>query len=96
VTARFWLLPVAGAFALAACSTFTNTETTPMRTATTDAETACIRAVNTNYGGDGAAAVTTSEFSEANSTVMLTSRDGETWRCRASNEGVVEDLAVTR
>jgi hypothetical protein len=89
------LLAAAGALALTACGTFTDTGTTTMRTATTDAESACIRAVNTNYGGDGGAVVASSEFSEANSTVMLRSRDGQTWRCVASNDGIVEDLAVT-
>ncbi len=84
----------ATAFALAACDDTEVTEmSTPMRTGTSAAETACIDAVNTNYGRP-VASITSSEFSEAGSEVMLRSEDGTNWRCLASNAGQLEDLAA--
>jgi len=63
------------------------------RTATSAAETACMVAVNSNYGGRvNNLHVVKSEFSQANSEVIL-SADGERWRCLASNNGNVEDLS---
>ena len=80
------------AFGVAACDDTTYSETA-MRSGTPDAESACISAVNRNMTGANAT-VTSSDFSEAGTTVMLTSSDGETWRCLASNDGIVEDLSV--
>ena len=50
--------------------------------------------VNANYGGKVRnLKVTSSEFSEANSVVMMKA-DGETWRCVVSNNGEVQELRV--
>jgi hypothetical protein len=63
------------------------------RQATSAAETACMEAVNRNYGGRvHNLHVVKSEFSQANSEVVV-SADGERWRCLASNNGNVEDLS---
>ena len=63
------------------------------------ATSACQSAVNARYGGDvGEVKVASSEFSEANSIVMLkavrvrgTSKT-ESWKCLVSNRGRVEEL----
>jgi len=64
-----------------------------MRSGSSAAEAGCVQGVNTNYGRE-VASVVSSEFSEANTVVML-SAEGETWRCLVSNDGAVQDLAVT-
>ncbi len=71
--------------------------------ATNAAETACMTAVNNNYGGKVKdLKVVRSEFSQANSTVMVDAmgmRGGPTtehWRCLSSNKGKVEDLRVVQ
>lgn len=89
------LLLTAGALALAACDDFQNVETAPTRTASGNAEGACVAAVDVNYGGAGGVTVTGSEFPEPNGVVMLRSSDGTNWRCRASANGTVEELSVT-
>jgi len=68
---------------------------------TSAAETACMTAVNSNYGGKVKdLKVVRSEFSQANSEVILDAvgvRGGPTterWRCLSSNSGKVEDLRV--
>ncbi len=87
----------AALLALAACgdmdADMAEIETDAMRSGSSAAEQGCIAGVNTNYGND-VASVVSSEFSEANTVVML-SAEGETWRCLVSNDGVVDDLAVT-
>ena len=86
-----------GLLALAACgdmdADMDDVESGAMRTSSSAAEAACIQGVNTNFGRS-VASVVSSDFSEANTIVML-SAEGETWRCLVSNDGVVEDLAVT-
>jgi hypothetical protein len=58
------------------------------------AKSACMQAVNKNYGGKVKnLSVGKSEFSEANSEVIVKA-DGERWRCLVSNDGVVQDLSV--
>jgi hypothetical protein len=65
------------------------------------AKTACMVAVNANYGGqvDDLTIVHT-EFSQANSEVIVDAsgiRGGsgkERWRCLVSNDGEVQDLSV--
>lgn len=58
------------------------------------AETACMSAVNTNYGGNVQNIdIVSSEYSEANSEVVLNA-DGERWRCLVSNDGDVQELTV--
>jgi len=64
------------------------------RGATSAAESACMSAVNRNYGGRVRnLTVVRSEFSQANSEVILDA-DGERWRCLSSNDGVVADLSM--
>ena len=61
---------------------------------TSAAESACMVAVNGNYGGNVKELnVISAEFSEAGTLVMLDA-DGEKWRCLSSNDGTVEDLSV--
>ena len=72
----------------------TRSEPTGMRGASSAAESACMVAVNNNYGGKvGDIAVTSSEFSQANSLVMMKA-GGETWRCLVSDDGQVQGLSV--
>jgi hypothetical protein len=53
-----------------------------------------MQAVNSKYDGRVRNLdIVRSEFSEANSEVILNA-DGEHWRCRASNNGTVEDLSA--
>ena len=75
----------------------------PMRQATSAAESACLAAVNRNYGGKvRTVRVASSDFSQANSTVMVDavgvrgSAQTEHWRCLASNDGQVADLRVVQ
>lgn len=91
----FAALAAAG-LALAACERNTTTVVTDstMRTGTPEAEAACVAAVNLNTA-DNSAVVLSSEFSEAGSLVMIRANDGATYRCLASNDGQVEDLAVS-
>lgn len=71
--------------------------------ATNAAETACMTAVNNNYGGKVKdLKVVRSEFAQANSTVIMDAvgvRGGTTterWRCLSSNKGTVKDLRVVQ
>jgi len=66
-----------------------------------NAKTACLSAVNANYGGKvKSVKVTHSDFSQANSTVMVSAigvRGGATtehWKCLVSNDGTVQELSV--
>jgi molybdenum cofactor biosynthesis enzyme MoaA len=62
--------------------------------ASSNAKSACMVAVNKNYGGKVTnLRVVKSEFSQANSEVMVDA-DGERWRCLVSNDGVVKDLSM--
>lgn len=83
--------------ALAACgdmdTDMDEIESGAMRSGSSAAEAGCVQGVNTNFGRD-VASVVSSDFSEANTVVML-SAEGETWRCLVSNDGVVQELAVT-
>jgi len=66
------------------------------RQATSAAESACMAAVNSQYGGkERGLRVVRSEFSQANSEVIVEA-NGERWRCLASNDGNVEDLSLAR
>ncbi|MGB4335292.1 MAG: hypothetical protein WBJ41_10675 [Chromatiaceae bacterium] len=74
-----------------------------LRQATSAAESACMSAVNSNYGGKVRdVRVVSSEFSQANSTVMVDAigvRGGPTterWRCLSSSSGEVADLSVVQ
>jgi hypothetical protein len=62
--------------------------------ASSAAESACMSAVNANYGGKVKHLnIVSSEFSQANSEVILNA-DGQRWRCLVSNDGRVQDLSV--
>jgi len=81
----------------------TRSEPTGMRGASNAAESACMQAVNSNYGGNVRdLVVNSSEFSQANSVVMINAvgvRGGsqtERWRCLVSNDGNVEELSVVQ
>jgi hypothetical protein len=59
--------------------------------------------VNNNYGGNVRSVnVVSSEFSQANSEVIVEAvgvRGGSTserWRCLVSNDGIVQDLSVVQ
>lgn len=93
------------AFTLSACVEDQTTRPEPpaMRGASNAAETACMAAVNGNYGGKvREVRVASSEFSQANSVVMVDAagvRGGqatEQWRCLVSNDGKVEELSVVQ
>lgn len=65
------------------------------------AKAACLTAVNGNYGGMvGDVVVASSEFSQANSTVIVKAvrvrgtSQNEMWKCLVSNGGKVQDLSV--
>ena len=84
------------AFTLSACvdEGATRSEPTGMRGASSAAESGCMSAVNRNYGGKvGDIVVTSSEFSQANSMVMMRA-GGETWKCLVSDSGQVQELTV--
>lgn len=60
------------------------------------AETACMMAVNGNYGGKVKNLdIISSEFSQANSEVVINA-DGERWRCLVSDDGDVQELTVVQ
>ena len=62
------------------------------RDGTNIAESACMVAVNNQYGGRVKSLhIVSSEFSNASSTVILNA-DGEHWRCVCSNHGDVQSL----
>ncbi len=99
-------LIAAAALSLGACVSpepKTGQAPSAMRQATSAAESACLAAVNRNYGGKvRTVRVASSDFSQANSTVMVEavgvrgSAQTEHWRCLASNDGQVADLRVVQ
>lgn len=92
------------ALALSACvEEQTISDSTMSRGASAAAETACMTAVNSNYGGNvRELRVVSSEFSQANSVVMLDAvgvRGGsqtERWRCLTSEAGEIAELTVVQ
>jgi hypothetical protein len=69
-----------------------NGEKSHSRDGTNIAESACMVAVNNQYGGRVKSLhVVSSDFSKASSTVVLNA-DGEHWRCVSSNHGDVQSL----
>ncbi|NEX22040.1 hypothetical protein G3480_17295 [Thiorhodococcus mannitoliphagus] len=101
------LLIVAAATSLAACvsdgGTYDSGAGSAMRQASSGAESACMSAVNGNYGGNvGTVKVASSEFSQANSVVMVDAvgvRGGsqtERWKCLVSSDGAVQELTVVQ
>jgi hypothetical protein len=79
----------------------TRSEPTGMREASSAAESACMSAVNSQYGGQVATInVLSSEFSQANSVVMLAAvgvrgtNKTEKFRCLVSNDGQVQELSA--
>ncbi|MCF7983807.1 MAG: hypothetical protein K9L70_05340 [Thiohalocapsa sp.] len=85
----------AAVFIASGCESDGGTRSEPVvRDAPSIAETACMERVNANYAGKVRnLTVTSSEFSEANSVVMMNA-DGETWRCLVSNDGAIQELRV--
>jgi len=76
-------------------------DTSASRQATGAAESACVAAVNSNYGAKvKTVQVASSEFSQANSLVRVDaigvrgSSQTERWRCLVSNDGKVQELSV--
>lgn len=68
---------------------------------TGNAESACMSAINSNYGGNVKdLKVVSSEFSQANSEVVIEAigvrgeQKNERWHCLSSNSGQVADLRV--
>ena len=90
------------ALALSACVEDTKMTGEPaMRGASSAAESACMSAVNSQYGGQVATInVLSSEFSQANSVVMLAAvgvrgtSQTEKFRCLVSNAGQVQELSA--
>jgi hypothetical protein len=82
-------IALAATAALGAC--VETEETVTLRTGSSEAEFACAQAVNQNFGR-AVATVTSSQFSEANTIVMLTA-EGQRFRCLTSSDGVVAELA---
>jgi len=77
------------------------TSSSSLREASNTAETACLSAVNAQYAGNvNTVKVASSEYSEANSLVMVDAvgvRGGsntEHWRCLVSSDGKVQDLSL--
>ncbi len=69
-------------------------DSTGIRDASSAAESACMTAVNNNYGGNvDSINITSSESSQANSVVMMRA-GGETWKCLVSSGGEVQELTV--
>jgi hypothetical protein len=92
---------VLAALTLSACveEGSTRSETTGMRGASSDAETACMSHLNSQYGGNVARIdVISSEFSQANSEVTLAAvgvrgtSQTERFRCLVSSDGTVQDF----
>ncbi len=83
------------ATSLVACVEDTSTRSgSSMREAGGGAESACMTAVNKNYGGKvDNIKITSSESSQANSVVMMRA-GGETWKCLVSSGGEVQELTV--
>ena len=89
------------ALTLAACGTtesgYSDKGSSGSRQATSAAESACMAAVNRQYGGNYGVRVISSEYSEANSLVMVAGGPNrERWRCLVSNDGVVQDLSLAQ
>jgi hypothetical protein len=81
----------AAAFALAGCDD-TADMGAPQASAPTAQEQACLAAVS-NETNNGDVAVLSSEFSEANTSVMIgVGANRAPWRCLVSNDGVVAEV----
>ena len=86
---------------LAACGTtdsgYSDKGSSGPRQATSAAESACMAAVNSQYGGKYDVKVNRSEYSEANSLVIVAGGPNrERWRCLVSNDGKVQDLSLAQ
>lgn len=89
------------ALTLTACGTtdsgYSDKGSSRPRQATSAAESACMAAVNSQYGGKYDVRVIRSEYSEANSLVVVAGGPNrERWRCLASNDGNVQDLSLAQ
>lgn len=61
--------------------------------ATTAAESACMAEVNHINGGDGTQVVASSPDGDSSLVLLRDATDNGTWRCLASNDGVVRTLS---
>ncbi len=82
-----------GAFGLAACDADTGGDMQAATTTPSVQEQACLAAVS-NEANNGEVSVLSSEFSEANTVVMIgVGADAAPWRCLVSNDGVVAEVS---
>ncbi len=82
-----------GAFGLAACDADTGGDMQAATTMPSVQEQACLAAVS-NEANNGEVSVLSSEFSEANTVVMIgVGADAAPWRCLVSNDGVVAEVS---
>jgi hypothetical protein len=83
------------AFGLAACDDAAMVADAPVAGTPTIQEQACLAAVS-NETDNGDVAVLNSEFSEANSVVMIgVGADRAPWRCLVSNDGEVAEVSFS-
>ncbi len=81
------------AFGLAACDADTGGVMQAATSMPSVQEQACLAAVS-NETNNGEVSVLSSEFSEANSLVMIgVGADAAPWRCLVSNDGVVAEVS---
>lgn len=81
------------AFALAACDADTGGGMQAATSMPSVQEQACLAAVS-NESNNGEVSVLSSEFSEANTVVMIgVGADAAPWRCLVSNDGVVAEVS---
>lgn len=82
-----------GAFGLAACDADTGGDMQAATSMPSVQEQACLAAVS-NETNNGDVSVLSSEFSEANSLVMIgVGADAAPWRCLVSNDGEVAEVS---
>jgi hypothetical protein len=91
---RFASLYVAmSAFALASCATGSSGGGANTGSVTEAAERACVARANSFSNGAGAT-VERSEFSQANTLVIVRDRNGDRYRCLSSNSGEIAEFSV--
>lgn len=95
-TFRLVAIGISGLSLTACATTETSEGTSMMRSASSLVESACMAAVNEQVGGSQDLTVLSSEFSEANSLVMVgVGPNRAPWRCLASNDGTVQEVYFT-
>ena len=82
-----------GAFGLAACDADTGADMQAATSMPSVQEQACLAGVS-NEANNGEVSVLSSEFSEANTVVMIgVGPDAAPWRCLVANDGVVAEVS---